>query len=66
MANTEMHGEVAPVELLDTVRRVTLDAVAEIIAAIPTPIAATAPHLAGDLEPLHIEVERALLLLRDG
>ncbi len=66
MANTEMHGEVAPVELLDTVRRVTLDAVAEIIATIPGRIVATAPHLAGELEPLRVEVERALRLARDG
>ena len=43
MQNTLMHGEVAPIELLDTVRRVALDAVAEIVATIPERIVATAP-----------------------
>jgi terminase small subunit / prophage DNA-packing protein len=66
MQNTEMRGEVAPVELLDTVRQVTLDAIAEIIATIPERIADNAPHLAGELKPLSVEVERALLLLREG
>ena len=45
MQNTLMHGEVAPIELLDSVRRVTLDAVAEIVATIPERIVAATPLL---------------------
>ena len=66
MQNTLMHGELAPVETLDTARRYALDAVAVIVATIPERIAAEAPHLAGELKPLRVEIERALLLLREG
>jgi terminase small subunit / prophage DNA-packing protein len=66
MQNTEMQGELAPVETLDTARRYALDAVAVIVATVAERIAAEAPHLAGELKPLSVEVERALLLLREG
>jgi phage terminase Nu1 subunit (DNA packaging protein) len=66
MANQALRAELAPVELLDAARRQILGKVADMLATIPARIEQAAPHLAGELQPLRAEIERAVRLARDA
>jgi phage terminase Nu1 subunit (DNA packaging protein) len=64
--NQALRADLAPAEVIDAARRQILGKVADVLATIPERIEQVGPHLAGELQPLRAEIERAVRLSRDA